>query len=205
MADYNVQSSDGTFTVNVQTGTINNTFDIPFIGQDAINYGDDLVAAQLRLLENFSNTSEPAFGTTRLKGQLWYDSTPTTGRLNIFDGSIFVEIPLDLDVVHISGTETIDDVKTFSSAPIFSASGAPLTVNSDTVVPNLNADKLDGQHATAFATFSQGLLADAAQPALPLNIVGDGFVLSADLTNPNNYEWVSLSVAAGQITRSIVR
>ena len=202
MADYNVQSSDGTFTVNVQTGTINNTFDIPFIGQDAINYGDDLVAAQLRLLENFSNTSEPAFGTTRLKGQLWYDSTPTTGRLNIFDGSTFVEIPLDLDVVHISGTETIDDVKTFSSAPIFSASGAPLTVNSDTVVPNLNADKLDGQHATAFATFSQGLLADAAQPALPPN-TNDGYVLSANLDNPNIYTWVSLSVAAGQIAMDV--
>ena len=82
MADYNITSSDGTFTVNVQTGTINNQYDIPFIGQDAINYGDDLVAAQLRQLENFANTTPPAFGTTNVKGQLWYDSTPSTGRFS---------------------------------------------------------------------------------------------------------------------------
>ncbi len=204
MADYNVTSSDGTFTVNVQTGTINNSLDIPFIGQDAINYGDDLVAAQLRQLENFSNTSEPAFGTARVKGQLWYDSTPGTGRLNVFDGSSFDKIPLDIDVVHTSGNESIADVKTFTSAPLFSAAGAPISVNSNTVVPNLNADLLDDLHATAFATASQGLLADAAQPALPLNTAGDGFVLSADLTNPNNYTWISTAVSAGQIAMDVI-
>ena len=197
MADYNVTSSDGTFTVNVQTGTINNNYDIPFIGQDAINYGDDLVAAQLRQLENFSNTSAPAFGTTRVKGQLWYDSTPVTGRLSVFDGSSWDVIPLDIDVVHTSGAENIDDVKTFTSAPLFSAAGAPISVNSNTVVPNLNADLLDDLHATAFATSAQGILATNAEPSLPANAAGDGFVLSADLSN--NYTWVSLSVAAGDI------
>jgi len=197
MADYNVTSSDGTFTVNVQTGTINNQYDIPFIGQDAINYGDDFVSGQLRQLENFSNTTAPAFGTTRVKGQLWFDSTPSTGRLNLFDGSTWNKIPLDIDVVHTSGAESIADVKTFTSAPVFSAAGAPITVNSNTVVSNLNADQVDGLHATAFATASQGVLADGAEPALPANAAGTGYVLSADLSN--NYTWISPSVSAGQV------
>jgi hypothetical protein len=199
MADYNVTSSDGTFTVNVQTGTINNNYDIPFIGQDAINYGDDLVAAQLRQLENFANTTAPAFGTTRVKGQLWYDSTPSTGRLNIFDGASWDVIPLDIDVVHSSGDENVAGIKTFTSAPAFTAAGAPITVNSDTVVPNLNADKLDGEHATAFATSSQGALADAAEPALPINST-PGYVLSETSgSSPNSYAWISPSVSAGQV------
>ena len=199
MADYNITSSDGTFTVNVQTGTINNQYDIPFIGQDAINYGDDLVAAQLRQLENFANTTPPAFGTTNVKGQLWYDSTPSTGRLHVFDGSSWAnEIPFDIDVVHTTGAESIAGIKTFSSAPVFSAAGAPITVNSNTVVPNLNADLLDGLEASAFADAGQGLLADNAQPALPLNSTA-GYVLSADDNNPNNYTWVSPAVSAGQV------
>jgi hypothetical protein len=56
---------------------------------------------------------------------------------------------------------------TFTGTPVspafnFSAAQgtAPFGVVSNTAVPGLNADFLDGYHATAFATFAQGNLAD---------------------------------------------
>lgn len=42
---------------------------------------------------------------------------------------------------------------------------APITVDSTTLCTNLNADKVDGLEATAFATAAQGTKADAALPA----------------------------------------
>ena len=97
MTDYNVQFPDGTPLV-IQTGTINNTYDIPLVGQDAINYGDDFATAYIRLLSNFAYTSAPSFGTNRTAGQLWYDTTPSTGGLNIFDGTSWDAVPIDSTV-----------------------------------------------------------------------------------------------------------
>ena len=200
MANYNINKSDGTpFTIS--TGTINNTFDIPFLGQDAINYGDDLARANLRLLENFANTTAPSFGTTRTRGQLWYDTTAVTGRLNVYDGSSWDAIPLDIDVVHISGAEVIAGIKTFSSAPDFQSAGAGFTVANNTEITNLNANFLNGLTASAFASSAQGDLADTAEQALPINS-NAGYVLSETSGSgspPNTYAWVSLAVSSGQV------
>ena len=195
MADYNINKSDGTpFTIS--TGTINNTFDIPFIGQDAINYGDDLAQANLRLLENFANTTAPSFGVSRTRGQLWYDTTPVTGRLNLFDGASWDVIPLDVDVVHNTGAEPIDGIKTFTSAPAFDAAGAGFTIANNTLITNLNAQFLGGLTGSAFATAAQGVLADGAEPDLLLPPV-NGYVLASDMAG--NRSWVSLAVSSGQI------
>ena len=54
MADYIITLPNGDqFTI--QTGTIDNTYDIPLVGQDAINYGDDFATAFTRLLTNFAD------------------------------------------------------------------------------------------------------------------------------------------------------
>lgn len=196
MANYNINKSDGTpFTIN--TGTINNTYDIPFIGQDAINYGDDLARANLRLLENFANVTAPAFGVSRIRGQLWYDTTPTTGRLNIYDGTSWDVIPLDVDVVHNTGAEAVAGIKTFSSAPAFTSAGAGFTVANNTLITNLNAAFLNGLTSAAFATAAQGILADNAEPDLPANTGADGYVLSSTLAGV--YSWISPAVSAGQV------
>jgi hypothetical protein len=51
--------------------------------------------------------------------------------------------------VDLSSAQTVGGVKTFSAAPAFSqASGAPFTVGSSNLVSALNADMLDGLHAS---------------------------------------------------------
>lgn len=151
---YNINKSNSD-PVTIPTGAIDNQFDIPLIGQDAINYGDDLALAFVRLLENFANTSAPSFGSARTSGQLWYDTTGT-GILKIFDGTSFVAIPKTSEVVQNTGDEGISGDKTFSGTPAFnggtSGVDAPFTVDSTFLVTDLNADLLDGQQASVFAT-----------------------------------------------------
>ena len=54
----------------------------------------------------------------------------------------------------ISGAWTFTGIAEFGVAPQFTAAGTPFTVTSTTVVTNLNADRLDGNHSSAFATSS---------------------------------------------------
>jgi len=194
MADYNINKSNGA-AVTITTGGIDNQFDIPFLGQDSINYGDDLAVGQLRQLENFANNTAPSFGADRTIGQLWYDTTAGQG-LKIWDGGTWDLLPLDTNVVHTSGAESIAGAKTFSDVAAFTAAAVPFSVNSTTMVTNLNANFLDGKAWTAFATSAQGGLADTAAQ-LPSNGAGAGYILSADLSN--NYSWVSPTAGTGNI------
>lgn len=57
---------------------------------------------------------------------------------------------LSTNVALLSGAQTLTGVKTFSASPAFNAPGAPFTVTSTSVVPNLNADFLDGLTAADF-------------------------------------------------------
>lgn len=193
MADYNVQFPDGT-PLTIQTGTINNTYDIPLVGQDAINYGDDFATSYIRLLVNFADTSAPTFGTTRKAGQLWYDTTPSTGGLNVYDGTGWDGIALDANIVHRTGAESIAGIKTFSAAADFTAAGSPFTVNSSTLVSNLNAELLNGNADTAFATAAQGVTADGAEPDLLLPPT-NGYILSS--TTGGARSWVSPAAGTG--------
>ncbi len=57
---------------------------------------------------------------------------------------------LPADLVRLSGAQTVSGAKTFQAAPSFNAAGAPFQVASNTRVPNLNADALDGWDSSAF-------------------------------------------------------
>ena len=193
MADYIITLPDGSqFTI--QSGTIDNQYDIPLVGQDAINYGDDFATAFMRLLVNFANTTAPTFGSQRLAGQLWYDTTPVTGGLRVYDGSTWDNIALESGIVTIDGNQTINDTKTFTSAPAFTASGTPFTVNSTTQVSNLNSSLLEGNASTAFATAAQGLKADAAEVNIG-NPPVDGYVYSS--TTGGTRSWISPTAGSG--------
>jgi hypothetical protein len=150
---YNINKSNSD-PVTIPTGAIDNQFDIPLIGQDAINYGDDLALAFVRLLENFANSTQPSFGSGRTTGQLWYD-TNGSGTLNVYDGTGFVAIPKTSEVVQNTGDENISGDKTFNGIPAFnggtSGSEAPFTVDSTFLVTDLNADLLDGQEGSYYA------------------------------------------------------
>lgn len=200
MANYNINKSDGT-AVTIPTGAIDNQFDIPMIGQDAVTYGDDLALAQLRLLENFAHTSAPSFGSARTIGQLWYDKTADQG-LKVWDGGTWDLIPLDTNVVHLTGNESIAGVKTFTDIPAFDGGtsggggSSPFTVDSDFLVTNLNADLLDGLSGSGYASAAQGVTADLAEPDLGLPGT-NGFVLAS--TTVGTRSWVSLSSSTGNI------
>jgi len=177
MADYIITLPNGS-QITIQSGTIDNQYDIPLVGQDAINYGDDFATAFMRLLTNFAHTSAPSFGTQRTAGQLWYDTTPLTGGLRVYDGSTWDNIALESGIVTIDGNQTINDTKTFSDAPAFIAGGTPFTVNSTTQVDNLNSEFLGGLASTAFATAAQGVKADNAEVNIG-NPGVDGYVYSS--------------------------
>jgi len=194
MADYNINKSNGD-AVTISTGTIDNSFDIPFLGQDSINYGDDLATAMLRQLENFANDTAPSFGASRTIGQLWYDTTVGQG-LKVWNGSVWDLLPFDTNIVHTTGAEAIAGVKTFTSTAAFTSASAPFTVNSTTLVTNLNAQLLDGKLESEFATALQGQLADDAEPDL-LTPPVDGYLLSS--TTGGTRSWVAPGAGTGNV------
>lgn len=154
---YNINKSNSD-PVTIPTGAIDNQFDIPLIGQDAVNYGDDLALAFVRLLENFANSTSPSFGSSRTTGQLWYDTTGT-GTLKIYDGTSFVAIPKTSEVVQNTGDENVAGIKTFTGRPVFNGGttgvDSPFSVDSTFVVSNLNADLLDGQEGSYYAVATE--------------------------------------------------
>jgi hypothetical protein len=80
--------------------------------------------------------------------------TSTTAELNFTDG-VTSNIQTQLDgTVKTTGDQSIAGTKTFTAIPAFnggtSGTSAPFSVDSTQVVTNLNADLLDGNHASAF-------------------------------------------------------
>ena len=81
---YRVDRFNGTFLVNVEDGTIDNTTDLRFIGKNYAGYGEVENENFLHLLENFSNSTPPPKPIT---GQIWFNSN--TKRLMFYDGATF--------------------------------------------------------------------------------------------------------------------
>ena len=84
---YTVNKSNNSASPNqytVQDGVVNSQTDLSFIGKGYAGYGESIAENFLHLLENFSNTSQPA---KPIEGQLWWDST--NGKLKVFNGTAF--------------------------------------------------------------------------------------------------------------------
>lgn len=70
---YNISLSNGEPLVTIADGTVDiNYTSLSLIGKNFAGYGQLMNENWVKLLENFSNASEP---TNPLVGQLWYDST----------------------------------------------------------------------------------------------------------------------------------
>lgn len=69
---------------------------------------------------------------------------------NVASGTL-ADARLSSNVDLLNVAQSFTAVKTFSTAPQFSAAGAPFGVSSTTLVTNLNADMVDGMHASAFS------------------------------------------------------
>ena len=61
---------------------------LTFPGKNSTSYASAIGTNFLRLLENFSSNAAP---TTPIKGQLWYDTTPSRPQLKLYDGAKWTE------------------------------------------------------------------------------------------------------------------
>lgn len=81
---YTVNRTSGAVLTTVADGTIDNTTDLTLIGKNYSGYGELLNENFVKLLENFSNTSQPS---SPISGQLWWDSS--NNLLKVYTGTAF--------------------------------------------------------------------------------------------------------------------
>jgi microcystin-dependent protein len=83
---YTVKFTDftnkGSLTVN--DSTVNNETSLTFPGRNYRGYGISISENFLHLLENFASTTPPS---KPVEGQVWYDNTPGTEDLKVYDGT----------------------------------------------------------------------------------------------------------------------
>ena len=84
---YKLNKTDGTLLVDLVDGSLDTTTtSIGLIGKNYSGFGETLNENQIKMLENFANTSAPS---VPLIGQLWYDKSQ--GRIKVYDGTSFRE------------------------------------------------------------------------------------------------------------------
>jgi hypothetical protein len=82
---YTVTNSDGSLTVSVADGTVDQTtYALALVGRNVSNYGEYFIRNSIRHLENFASAAAPSTSTV-LEGQLWYDKSESL--LKVWDGS----------------------------------------------------------------------------------------------------------------------
>ena len=143
--------------------------------------------SKITLYESATPAAAPPAGTVYLYPKVdgrWYfmadDGTEYpmrpigagTGDL-LADGSVPLTANWDVGAFTITALRFVSDVPTGT---------APFTVASTTLVTNLNADQLDGNEATAFATAAQGALADTALQSSDIGSTVQGWSAVLDAT-----------------------
>jgi len=82
---YTINRTNGLKVTVVQDGTIDTTsLDIILVGKNYSGYGESFNENFVKLLENFSNTTEPK---KPLSGQLWFDAK--NKKIKVYDGTKF--------------------------------------------------------------------------------------------------------------------
>ena len=81
---YTINKSDGTVAATVDDGTLNTETSIQLIGRNYEGYGEAFNENLVKLMENFSNSTNPL---NAIEGQLWFDAT--NDALTVYDGSNF--------------------------------------------------------------------------------------------------------------------
>jgi len=85
---YQVNKTDGTIVATVADGQIDDvSTDITLIGKNYSGFGEALNENFVKLLENFSSTTEP---TSPIAGQIWFDRTET--KLKVYSGTGFIPV-----------------------------------------------------------------------------------------------------------------
>ena len=85
---YQVNKTDGTIVATVADGQIDTlSTDLTLIGKNYSGFGEALNENFIKLLENFSSTTQP---TNPIKGQVWFDGTEN--KLKVYSGTAFVPV-----------------------------------------------------------------------------------------------------------------
>ena len=85
---YTINKSDGSILTTVPDGQVDSfSTDITLIGRNYSGFGESLNENLIKLLENFSDTSEPE---RPIKGQIWFDSSEL--KLKVYTGASFVPV-----------------------------------------------------------------------------------------------------------------
>ena len=87
---YSINKTDGTVVATVADGTLDTaSTSLSLIGKNYAGYGEVLNENQIRIIENFANTSSNT-PTAPLKGQIWYNTT--ANQLQVYNGSSFKSV-----------------------------------------------------------------------------------------------------------------
>ena len=94
---YQINKTDGTVVATVADGQVDTlSTDLTLIGKNYSGFGESLNENFVKLLENFSNTTQP---THPIKGQIWFDSSEL--KLKVYSGNQFIPV----SSATISGTQ----------------------------------------------------------------------------------------------------
>jgi len=163
---YTINKTDGTALVTLADGSINSDYSVTFVGKNYANYGAVFNENFLQTLENFSNGTAPSLP---LEGQLWWDNVAKS--LRIYYSGSWRPIPLSNQITGTTNQITISSIAgssfnlslpqnihleatpTFRSMNLTVTAGPPLTVSSNQLVSNFNADRLDNFEGTYYLDY----------------------------------------------------
>jgi len=97
---YILNKTNGSVVAIVQDASLDTTTDLTFLGRNYAGYGEIQNENFLKLLENFSNSTEPS---KPIEGQLWYDSN--NNRINLYNGASWKGLA-NLDISETDPSET---------------------------------------------------------------------------------------------------
>jgi hypothetical protein len=175
---YTINKSDGSVISTVPDGQIDAfTTSLTLIGRNYSGFGESLNENFIKLLENFSSTSQPP---RAIRGQIWFDSSEL--KLKVYNGSAFVPVssatlsesePLDLGAGDL-WFNTIDKQLYFYDGtdsillgPDYSVSQGVSGLQVETILDNLN------QSRVITKVFTNGILIgiiskDSFTPKIPI-------------------------------------
>lgn len=151
---YTIIRSDGSVLTTIQDGTIDTTHSsLGLPGRNYAGYGQTLDTNFVRMIENFSNDSPPAYP---LKGQLWYNTNDSTLRVCPADGTTVASSWVVLNTTTSQGNTSLGNV----------------TVTGNVLTNNLSAtNDIDANTITVLEATATGNLTAANATITSGNIV----------------------------------